>query len=180
MTLRWSHSVLYVRDLDDMVDFYTKVLGFEVSDRGPLGPPGSPDIVFMSQVDTDHHQIAFVGVRAGDQPSNSHNHMAFRVESLDEVRAYEAALRKDGRASDYDPMCHGNAWSVYFKDPNGNGLEIFCDTPFHVKQPQAKKWDLSWSDGELLEWTKKEFGDDSEFGPIEEYYKRRGEHLRSR
>ena len=48
MQLRWSHAVLYVRDLDATVDFYTQVLGFEVTDRGPLGPADSPDIVFMT------------------------------------------------------------------------------------------------------------------------------------
>lgn len=37
MPLTWSHAVLQVRDLDTMLDYYTKVLGFAVSDRGPLG-----------------------------------------------------------------------------------------------------------------------------------------------
>ena len=180
MTLRWSHTVMYVKDLDNMIDFYTKALGFEVSDRGPLGPPGAPEIVFMSQVDTDHHQFAFLPVRAGEEASNTHNHMAFRVESLSEVRDFNTSLRADGRASDFGPICHGNAWSIYFKDPEGNGLEIFCDTPFHVKQPQAKPWDPSMSDAELLDWTKAEFGDEPDFGPIDAYYKSWGERLKSR
>ena len=51
MPLRWSHSVVYVRDLEQMIDFYTNVLGFEVTDRGPVGPAeGAPEIAFMSQV----------------------------------------------------------------------------------------------------------------------------------
>ena len=37
MQLSWSHAVLYVSDEPKMLDFYTKVLGFEVTDRGPLG-----------------------------------------------------------------------------------------------------------------------------------------------
>ena len=36
-----------------MLDFYTNVLGFEVTDRGQVGPPDSPEIIFMSQVETD-------------------------------------------------------------------------------------------------------------------------------
>ena len=36
MHLRWSHCVLYVRNLDEMVSFYTKVLGFQVTDSGVL------------------------------------------------------------------------------------------------------------------------------------------------
>jgi catechol 2,3-dioxygenase-like lactoylglutathione lyase family enzyme len=38
MKLRWSHYVLNVRNLDEMLDFYTNVLGFEVTDRGALHP----------------------------------------------------------------------------------------------------------------------------------------------
>ena len=33
MQLRLSHAVLYVRDLEPMLDFYTGILGFSVSDR---------------------------------------------------------------------------------------------------------------------------------------------------
>ena len=46
MALQWSHAVYYVRDIDQMIDFYTNVLGFEVSDRGAVGPEGSPESVF--------------------------------------------------------------------------------------------------------------------------------------
>ncbi|MBW2295318.1 MAG: VOC family protein, partial [Deltaproteobacteria bacterium] len=41
MQLRWSHAVLRVRDMDEMVDFYTKVLGFEVTDRGAFPGAGT-------------------------------------------------------------------------------------------------------------------------------------------
>ena len=36
MQLRWSHAVVYVRDLPNMLDFYTNVLGFQIIDRGPV------------------------------------------------------------------------------------------------------------------------------------------------
>jgi catechol 2,3-dioxygenase len=180
MQLKWSHSVLYVRDLGEMLDFYTGVLGFEVSDRGPVGGPDAPEIVFLSQVETDHHQLAFLPVRQGEGPSNSVNHMAFRTGSLDDVRAMAERLREDGRASGLQPICHGNAWSVYFQDPEGNGIEVFCDTPWHVRQPQAKPWDMSMSDDEVHAWTKSEFGDEPEFGPIDAFYARRAEHLKTR
>ena len=79
---------MYVRDLDEMLDFYTRVLGFEVTHRGPLSSAaaGGPEIVFMSQVATDHHQLAFVPVGRNDQPPNSVNHMAFRTQSLTSLR----------------------------------------------------------------------------------------------
>ena len=85
MKLGWSHAVLNVRDLDSMLNFYTGVLGFTVSDRGPLGP-GAPEIVFMSNDPEEHHQVAMVPMREGDTTGNPLNHLAFRVESFDDVK----------------------------------------------------------------------------------------------
>jgi catechol 2,3-dioxygenase-like lactoylglutathione lyase family enzyme len=80
MTLRWSHAVVYVRDLERMLAFYTGPLGFRVSDRGPIAPGDPPiEVVFLSQVATDHHQLAFVPVR-GDGPPTTVDHFAFRVD----------------------------------------------------------------------------------------------------
>ena len=180
MKLRWSHAVVYVRDLSPMLEFYTEVLGFEVTDRGPVGPPGSPELVFLSQVETDHHQLAFLPIRKGEEPPNTVNHFAFRTASITDVREAARRLEADGRATEINPVTHGSTWSVYFLDPEGNGIEVFCDTPWHVRQPQAKPWNLSMSDAELLEWTRKEFESEPEFRPIEEYYAARSEHLRGR
>ena len=38
--LTWSHAVLYVQNLQTMLQFYCEVLGFEVTDRGPLAEAG--------------------------------------------------------------------------------------------------------------------------------------------
>ena len=59
MLLTWSHAVMYVRDEAVMLDFYTRVLGFEITDRGPLGEQG-PDIIFLSQNPEEHHQLAML------------------------------------------------------------------------------------------------------------------------
>jgi catechol-2,3-dioxygenase len=179
MALRWSHAVVYVRDLDKMVDFYTSVLGFEVTDRGSVGD-GPLEIVFLSQVETDHHQIAFLPVRQGDAPPNSVDHFAFRTESLADVRAMAERLEQDGRAAKIQPITHGNAWSIYFKDPEGNGIEVFCDSPWHVQQPQARPWDMSMTDDEVREKTQAEFGTEPGFGPIDAFYRARADHLKGR
>ena len=42
MLLTWSHAVMYVRDEAVMLHFYTRVLGFEITNRGPLDEQG-PD-----------------------------------------------------------------------------------------------------------------------------------------
>ena len=179
MQLQWAHAVVYVHDMDLMLDFYAKILGFEVTDRGPMGE-NAPDIVFLSQVPTDHHQLAFVQSRNTVEPSNSVNHFAFRVAELADVRSMIELLGADGRASALNPMCHGNAWSIYFQDPECNGIEVFCDTPFHVAQPQGKTWDPLLSDADLMTWTEENFGAEPGFGPIDEFYAKRAQELSSR
>jgi catechol 2,3-dioxygenase len=170
MKLRWSHVVLYVRDLDAMIAFYRDVLGFQVTDRGPLDPrQPALEVAFLSQVGSDHHQLAFVPVRGGDA-SSPLDHMAFRVGSLADVKAMAAKLRSDGRVSGLNPLNHGNAWSIYFKDPEGNGLEVFCDSPFGVRQPQATAWDLTASEDALTDRTKEQFAGEPDFGPIDAFY----------
>jgi len=177
MKLRWSHAVVYVRDLDAMLAFYTEVLGFEITDRGPLGPPGSPEIVFLSQVDTDHHQLAFVPTRSGDEPPNSVDHFAFRVESLEDVKEMIDCLQSDERASKLRPITHGNAWSIYFRDPEGNGIEVFCDSPWHVGQPKADPWDPGQSLEAVVASTRAAYESEPGFAPIDEFYAARREHL---
>jgi catechol 2,3-dioxygenase len=171
MRLSWSHAVVRVRDLDAMLDFYTDVLGFQVTDRGPLGPEGAPEIVFMSQVDTDHHQIAFMAQGRDDNPPNTVNHFAFRVDSLDDVKRMNERLIEDGRAQNRVPLTHGNAWSIYFSDPEGNGIEVFCDTPWHVQQPQVKPWNVDQSNDEVVAETRLAFENEPGFGPIEDFYR---------
>ena len=180
MQLRWSHAVVYVKDMDTMLDFYTGVLGFEITDRGPSVDDGPPRIVFLSQVDSDHHQLGFTPSREDMAASNTVSHLAFRVANLSDVKAMIAALEQDGRAGDLDPVCHGNAWSIYFQDPEKNGIEIFCDTPYHVAQPQVKRWDPKASDAEILAWTEEHFKDEPEFGPIEGFYAKRRADLADR
>jgi catechol 2,3-dioxygenase len=167
MTLRWSHAVLSVRSLEEMIAFYEEVLGFRVSDRGPLGP--GFDIAFLSQVGSDHHQLAFVPAM-GESASTRLHHMAFRVPSLADVKAVAERVRSDGRASNIQFVNHGNAWSVYFQDPEDNGVEVFCDSPWGVRQPQARPWDPSMSEEELRRQTEELFGNEPGFRPMEEFY----------
>jgi len=170
MKLRWSHCVLYVRDLGAMIDFYRDVLGFQVSDRGPVDParPDGIQVAFLSQVGSDHHQIAFAPLR-GEGPSTTLDHIAFRVDALGEVKTLARRLAEDGRASEISPVSHGNAWSVYFRDPEGNRLEVFTDSPFHVRQPQLHPLDLSMSDDEIRRATEERFGSEPGFMPMEEF-----------
>ena len=65
--LRLSHSTIAARDLDAMVDFYTDVLGFVVTNRGLAGPDG-PELAFMSQDPSEHHQMVFISAEGTRPP----------------------------------------------------------------------------------------------------------------
>ncbi len=170
MQLRWSHTVIKVRDMEQMVGFYREVLGFEVADRGPLFGDSGPEIVFMTQSADDHHQVAFAQVRQDDAgESNTVDHIAFRVDTLADVREMMERVEKDDRVAAGSPVTHGNALSVYFKDPEGNGIEVFCDTPWHVRQPVIGPWDPSQSDEEVLRKLEQDFGGSAELQSMEDY-----------
>jgi catechol 2,3-dioxygenase len=181
LDLEFAHAVLYVVDKAKMIDFYTDVLGFEVTDRGPLGPDDGPEIVFLSQTATHHHQIAFLDVRKDADRSNSLNHLAFRSSgSLDDLRTLHGVLENHAEVTDINPMTHGNAFSVYFADPEGNGVEVFIDSPWHVPQPQGKPIDLSMSDEELIATTEATFAAEVDLIPIGDFYEARQAHLSER
>ncbi len=166
MNVRWSHCVLKVRDLDAMVEFYCDALGFKLADQGTLGP--EKRIAFLSGVSTDHHQLGLLEGR-GDDASGSLDHNAFRVDSIEDVQAMVEWVKADPRVGEGVPVTHGNAISVYFSDPEGNGLEIFADTPWHVQQPQVNFWDPSQSTDEVLTGVESNFADEPGFSPIEHY-----------
>lgn len=168
MKLGWSHAVIRCRDLEAMVAFYRELFGFEVSDRGPLGPPGSPEVVFMTTSASEHHQIAFAAAR-GPEDASALDHMAFRVDSVADVKQMLRRVEADARVAAGAPITHGNAISVYFEDPEGNGIEVFCDTPWHVPQPQIRGWDPSKSDGEVLAEVEAAFADVPGVVSIEAY-----------
>lgn len=160
MKLHWSHAVLNARELDQMLDFYTSVMGFTITDRGPMGPPEAPDIVFMSNSSDEHHQIAMVQLR-DESPATSLNHLAFRVETFAEVK--EMSQRLQARKVDILPLSHGNTLSLYFSDPEKNGIEVFWDTPWHVDQPQGVVWDTSLDEAAALTFVEETFKNNPSF-----------------
>jgi catechol 2,3-dioxygenase len=165
--LTLGHSTLAARDLDRLSAFYCDVLGFHVTNRGPV-PDGS-EIAFLSQDPDAHHQIAMVG---GLEPPDAAfvlvDHLAFRTGTLDDLRVLRAKLEAAG-VEGVLPICHGNAWSLYFQDCEGNGVECFVDTPFHVAQPFARGFDLDQSDEDILEATRKLVESEPEFRPMAEW-----------
>lgn len=166
--LTLGHTTLAARDMDRLSAFYRDVLGFHITNRGPVGDDGA-ELAFLSQDPTAHHQIAMVsGVAPPDSAFVLVDHLAFRTGTLDDLRVIRTNLTGAG-IEGIIPICHGNAWSLYFSDCEGNGVECFVDTPFHVAQPFGEGFDLDKGDEEILETTRERVSSDPEFQPMEEW-----------
>jgi len=146
-----SHVGIYVTDSDTMIRFYEEVLGLTVTDRG-LSTSSRLPITFMSSSPDQHHQFVMVQGRDKGAPSTI-NQLSFKVSSLKELR--EVAAKATTRGLKLRQTSHGNAWSVYFPDPEGNFVEVYMDTPWHVAQPHGDPMDFSLPDEAIYAQTEK-------------------------
>jgi catechol 2,3-dioxygenase len=160
---RLSHVGLYVTDVPKMIDFYTNVLGFVVSDGAPDGR-----ITFLSRNPSDHHQVVLVRGRETAPQTLMVQQVSFNVGNLAAVqRAYKKVVAAG--CDSIRPISHGNAWSVYFRDPEGNQIEMFCDTPWYVPQPCGFTIDLGQSEDDVYRFTEEYCRAQPGFKPMEEW-----------
>jgi catechol-2,3-dioxygenase len=137
--IAFSHFGIHVTDLPRMEDFYTRVLGLLVSDRGAL--PSGPTLAFLSRDPDEHHQMVLVSGRPPGVDYNVVNQISFKLPTLADLQTMYARVREEG-IKEFRTVTHGNAWSVYFADPEGNRVELFVDTPWHTPQPLAEPFDV--------------------------------------
>ena len=129
-TLRNGHIGLSVTDLDRARAFYLRVLGYELIGESPqasaegrryafLGRDGAVLLTLWQQASE-----GFTGDRAGL------HHLSFQVDTVDEVREAESALKELGVAFQYDgvvPHREGaDSGGIFYTDPDGIRLEIFA------------------------------------------------------
>ncbi|HKQ84826.1 MAG TPA: VOC family protein [Steroidobacteraceae bacterium] len=161
-----SHFGIFVENVDAMADFYMKVFGMRLTDRG-VGRNFKYELRFLSGSPTQHHQLVLAGGRAPGTPS-SVMQMSFKVQSLDELRRVRKLALQHG-ASALRGMNHGNALSIYFSDPENNTVEVYMDTPWYVPQPHGDPLDLEQSDAEIWAETERICRADPNFMPVEEW-----------
>ncbi len=119
-----GHVVLRARNLPKSVEFYTRVLGFAISDVYPedMVPGG---MIFM-RCNADHHGVALVGAMPGPSEKRELHHMAFEVDTLDEVFHARKRLRELGVPIVFEGRRRaGVQIAVEFLDPDGHHLEIY-------------------------------------------------------
>ena len=121
---RVGHVVLKMRDLDSAKTFYRDILGMKIATEREFG-------VFFRFNDY-HHDIAVFKVD-DDAASPEKNqvglaHIALVADSLDTVKSIYQRL-KDHDVPIVRTRDHGCTKSVYFQDPEGNEIEIYCEVP---------------------------------------------------
>jgi catechol 2,3-dioxygenase len=165
---RLAHVGIYAHDKPLLEHFYTTVLGLVVTDSGTAR--SGMELTFLSASPGNHHQLVLVNGRPDTKGFNPINQISFMVDSLADLReVHRRAL--DHGATEMRVMTHGNAWSCYFKDPEGNVVEAYLDTPFHVPQPHGTPLDLSKSDDEILRETEAVCRADPGFMMMEDFQK---------
>lgn len=137
---QFKHVGIYVRDLEGMADFYNRLLGLVITDRGTI--PSGAKIIFLSRSPDEHHQLVLVEGRHDGMGEGLINQLSFRLDSLQDLKTLAQVIEEQGVRVDR-AMNHGNAWSIYCFDPEGNRLELYTGSPWYIAQPCAEDLDLS-------------------------------------
>ena len=120
-----GHVVLRVTDRGRAEKFYSDVLGLPICAR--YDENGMKMAFFTLG---NHHDFAVLEV-SGEGSTQSQSavglhHVAFKIgDSLDQLR--EAKVKLEAAGLILDPVDHEVTKSLYFKDPDGNGIEVYVD-----------------------------------------------------
>lgn len=121
-----GHVNVYVRNAERSKQWYENVLGLHTYDYRPGWA------AFMS-ADTDQsHEVALMQL-GEDAPLQMRgqvglNHMAWRLETLDDLKDFYRRIKTEGVAIDHIAD-HGISVGVYLRDPDGNGVEVYYELP---------------------------------------------------
>jgi catechol-2,3-dioxygenase len=136
-----GHVGLYVKDPSVMVNFYEDFLGMTVTDRGE-----NDRIVFLSaRPEEEHHELALA--KSEDRRTDAQQ-VSFTVGSLADLRSFHKQIKERGYPIDR-VVSHGNAFGCYFRDPEGNRVEVYWHTDKDWPQPYGEPIDLDCSEEEL-------------------------------
>jgi catechol-2,3-dioxygenase len=143
--LKFGHVAHRVREVELVTSFYTKHLGFRVSDW--MG-----DHFAFLRCGVDHHTVNFVRY---EEPRL--HHIAFEVKDWAELQRGVEILRKRGIQLVWGPLRHvvGHNVAAYHRNPDEVRVELFCEMdqmkdealgyweprPWHEETPlYPKRW----------------------------------------
>ncbi|MET8767242.1 VOC family protein [Streptomyces sp. NPDC004658] len=132
-----GHTGLWVNDLDRMRDFYTRVLGLTVTDED-----AERGIVFLSsRPGEEHHEFVIQRGRTAESGARLTHQISWRIDSLETLVAFHERFRSEGIPVQQE-VTHGNAYGIYFFDPEGNRNEVYVRVDRDVRQPFRKTLNL--------------------------------------
>ena len=116
-----AHFVLRTPRYTEMIRWYGTVLEAKVV-------AGSNFATFMTY-DDEHHRVAFINMpdcKPSDPNVAGVDHCAFTYESMDDLFATYERLKGEG-IEPYWTINHGPTLSFYYRDPDGNQIELQID-----------------------------------------------------
>lgn len=134
-----AEIVLNARDLDAMTRFYVEVMGFEPHSRYPSDRPtivlleiaplgaslGRSHPQLLALIDPSRHLSAKDKFDEPEQRRSALNHLAFMIDEADYESEF-ARLESLGLEPVKARFEHMRAKAVFFRDPEGNRLELIC------------------------------------------------------
>lgn len=122
---RLNHAVLFVRDLDQEVEFYKRAFGFEVISEMP------GQTAFLRAANSNnHHDLGLFATTAENRPflgSPGLYHLAWEVPTIEDLAQARTTLSELGAL--VGESDHGATKSLYGKDPDGNQFEVMWLVP---------------------------------------------------
>ncbi len=124
---RTGHLVLKVKDIERSKRFFIDVLGLPLA-----GDNGKGMLFFSTDVKDNHHMLAIRQAKDGaampDPEQAGMEHVAYELGSFAELQ--EAwKIFKENNVKIRHVVFHGITKSIYFYDPDGNMLELYCNVP---------------------------------------------------
>jgi catechol 2,3-dioxygenase len=140
---RIGHVHLKVSDLNQALGFYCDLLGFQLTTMY------GKDAAFISAGGYHHHIGLNTWFTKGAKPTAKNTVGLFHTAILYPTRKYLAIIYDRLHKANYSltgVSDHGVSEALYLDDPDGNGVELYCDRP-------KEQWTFH-EDGSIVMFTK--------------------------
>ncbi|MAE97018.1 MAG: biphenyl 2,3-dioxygenase [Deltaproteobacteria bacterium] len=120
--IKLAHVAIQTDDIGRMRDWYAAVLQSEVVFEN--------DLACFTTYDDEHHRVVFIktpGFTPGERAGQQLHHLSFTYAGFDDLIDTYERLRDQGIAPALS-IHHGPTFSFYYRDPDGNNVELQIDT----------------------------------------------------
>ena len=135
------HVGVHAKNPTQIAAFYRDVMGMQIVSQ--VNDPSAQMIFLSSRPDEEAHEIVFTS-----NPELAH--VAFKVETLADLRAFYQHIINKGLPIQF-AFNHGASLAFYFRDLEGNLIEIYWPTDLTSRQPDSYPIDLTLPETALRE-----------------------------